>query len=532
MSRHYGGSHPCNKTRNNLTINKGDKMNYLVARVSDPEQRKALPAQKKKLYDYAEFMKWKEGKDFTYVEFDETAFKENRKSFRELVIEPLQNEKELAIAVFDKIDRFSRDTTGDERKDMTTLFKQGRIELHFPSDNLFINRTSPAADLFRLDIGVALASYYSASIRNNVQRRYAQMLNDGIWVGKAPIGYLNYQVYGENGKIISKGIKLDPERAHLIHEAFELRASGAPYKTIAKEMKKRGLTNNTKMRKPPTSSQWEQIFRNKFYIGTMKFEGKEYEHHYDKLIEKWLWDKCQKVTEERGSFRTKHNTRSHSFLFKNLKCHHCGYAITFFEMKNKGITYGHCTEYGGKHGAPYVNEKLIIQQVRDALTQVTVPKSELPRIVNEIEKNHASEQKYYLAARTRLQKEYNRLDEELDQLFTDRRQFASQHERFERLVKKLEQRQKDIQSELEDHSDGDKAFVIGASYILEVCSRAVELFDAESTSIEQKRYLINFVLSNLTLDGKTLHFKLLAPFDVIAECSKTNDWYPGLGSNQ
>ena len=50
-------------------------MNYLVARVSDREQRKALPAQKKKLYDYAERLRWKDGEDFKYIEFDETAFK-------------------------------------------------------------------------------------------------------------------------------------------------------------------------------------------------------------------------------------------------------------------------------------------------------------------------------------------------------------------------------------------------------------------------------------------------------------------------
>ena len=505
-------------------------MNYLVARVSDFEQRKALPAQKKKLYNYADFKYWKEGNDFLYVEFDETAFKENRKTFRELVIEPLEKEQSPSIVVFDKIDRFTRDSTSDERTILTKMFKTGKIEIHFPSDNLFVHKDSPAADLFRLEIGISLASYYSAAIRDNVKRRYAQMLSDGLWVGKAPIGYLNYQQYDDRGNLLKKGIKLDPERAHLIQEAFELRASGMTYKAIAKEMKMK-LTNSTKLHKPVTTSQLEHIFSNKFYIGTMKFEGKEYEHHYDRLIEKWLWDKCQTVKESRSKNRTKFSNHSNTFLFKNLKCHECGYAITFFEVKDKGISYGHCTEYGGKHGAPYVNEKLLIQQVRDALALVTVPKSELSRIVNEIEKNHVSEQKYYLAARNKLQKEYNRLDEEIDQLFIDRQQFVSQHERFERLLRNLEQRQKDIQSELEDHSNGDKAFVIGASYILEVCSRAVDLFDAETTTIEQKRYLISFVLSNLTLDGKKLQFKLLAPFDVIAECSKMQDWYPGQDLN-
>ena len=163
--------------------------------------------------------------------------------------------------------------------------------------------------------------------------------------------------------------------------------------------------------------------------------------------------------------------------------------------------------------------------MRNVLASLTVPTSELPRIVSEIEKNHKSEQKYYLTARNRLQKEYNSLDEELDQLFKDRKQFESQHERFERMVKGLEQRQRDITSQIEEHSDGDKAFVIGASYILEVCSRAVELFDAETTILEQKRYLIDFTLSNLTLEGKTLHFNLLEPFDAIAECAKSRNWY-------
>jgi len=68
-------------------------MNYLIARVSDISQRKALPAQKAKLFDYANKLKWVEDVDFKYIEYDETAYKENRPKFRELVITPLQNEK-------------------------------------------------------------------------------------------------------------------------------------------------------------------------------------------------------------------------------------------------------------------------------------------------------------------------------------------------------------------------------------------------------------------------------------------------------
>lgn len=504
-------------------------MNYLVARVSDVKQRKALPAQRKKLFDYADKKEWVENRDYIYIEFDETAYKADRPDFNKLVIEPLLNEPELAIVVFDKIDRFSRDTTSDERMILTRLFKSGKIEIHFPSDNLFIHKNSPAADLFRLEIGISLASYYSSSIRDNVKRRFDQMLADGIWVGKAPIGYTNYQEKDAQGKTF-KGIKIDAERNHHIHEAFELRASGMPYKSIAKEMEKRGLVSNTKHRKPVTTAQWEEILNNPWYIGTMRYDGKEYEHHYPLFIEQWLWDKCQEVKLQRSTGRTKYNSRP--FLFKNIKCHTCGYSISFFEATNRnGLTYGHCTEYGGKHGAPYVNEEDILKQVRKVFASITLPKSELPRLVAEIEKNRQSEQEYYISTRTRLQKEYEELDTKVEELYEDRDKFSSRPDVFEKMVNKISERQKKIQQELADHSDGDKAFAIGATYILELCSRAVELFDAESTSLEQKRFLIDFVLSNMALDGKKLVFTLKEPFDVIAEFSKTSNWYTRYDSN-
>jgi len=210
-------------------------MNYLIARVSDENQKKALPAQKKRLLEYADKLHWLKNKDYQYVEFDESAFHDSRKKFRELVIEPLKLEKELSIICFDKIDRYSRDSSSEEKAELTKLWKQGRIEMHFPSDNLYIHRDSPAADLFRLDIGIALAGYYSSAIRDNVKRRFDQMVSDGYWVGKAPIGYVNYiKGKDERGNAI-KSIMLDSERCHHIVEGFKLRSTGLSYGAIAKD---------------------------------------------------------------------------------------------------------------------------------------------------------------------------------------------------------------------------------------------------------------------------------------------------------
>lgn len=281
--------------------------NYLIARVSDPKQLDALPAQKQKLFDYAYKRNWIEKKDFIYTEFDETAFKNTRKKFNENVMKPLLAAKDLSIIVFDKIDRFSRDSSSEEKATLTKLFRAGKIELHFPSDNLFIHKNSPAADLFRLDIGVALAGYYSSAIRDNVKRRIDQKLHDGEWPGKSPIGFLNV-VIGKDAKGEDiKGIIQDPERAHHILEGFMLRSNGMSYGAIAKELKQAGLVSNTKMLKPITKGQWEEIINNPFYYGEMRYVNKLYPHKYDPIVPVWLWERCQQVKQMRSNNRTQYN---------------------------------------------------------------------------------------------------------------------------------------------------------------------------------------------------------------------------------
>ena len=121
--------------------------------------------------------------------------------------------------------------------------------------------------------------------------------------------------------------------------------------------------------------------------------------------------------------------------------------------------------------------------------------------------------------------------EELKELFRDRKKFKLRPELFEELVAEFEQKQIDIRQQLEDHSKADKQFVITASYILDVASRASELFEAESSKVEQKRYLIDFVLSNLQLDGQKLIFNLKEPFDAIALMAKSGNWLRGWDSN-
>ena len=68
------------------------------------------------------------------------------------------------------------------------------------------------------------------------------------------------------------------------------------------------------------------------------------------------------------------------------------------------------------------------------------------------------------------------------------------------------------------------------SHLLRLSKHATKLF--ENANSEQKRSLINIVLSNLQLDGELLRWKLKKPFDEMAFCSVSGNWLRGLDSNQ
>lgn len=350
----------------------------------------------------------------------------------------------------------------------------------------------------------------------------ALVLADGEWPGKAPIGYLNV-VTGHDAKHNPiKDVVPDAETRHLVKQAFEMRATGLSYGAITREMRKLGLKSNVKG-KPIPKTQVEHFLQNSFYMGVMVREGKEYPHKYEPLIEPWLWRKVLEVNARRSKIRTKHVGKE--YLYKDMmRCATCGYTVSTDGPKNGGNYYLKCTEYKGKHGAKWVNEKIINAQVVSILESITIPRAMLPKLVADIQSEFDSEQDYYKRQVKTLQTEYDRLDEEIKDMFRDRSKFKIRPELFEELISEKTKLQTDILEQIKDHSQGNERFVISASKILEVASRASEMFLSDATPLSTKRRLIQFVLSNTQLEGDKLLFELKTPFDVIAGASKNNSW--------
>jgi hypothetical protein len=484
----------------------------------------ALPAQKKRLFAYAS----RQVRSYAYVEFDETAYKGARAVFRKKVIDPIMRAQSLVIVTFDKIDRFSRDSSSDERALFGKLLKHGRIELHFPSDNLFIHRDSPAPDLFRLDIGVALSSYYASTTRDNVKRKFEEMVEDRKeWIAKAPIGYRNIDTGvprdGPKSRTI-KDIKPNDRFRHYVVKAFELRSTGMSYAVVTKELRKAGMLSSEKGR-PIPKRQVEHLLQNPFYMGQMRYRGRLYPHKYEPLIPVWLWKKVQEVNERRSTARTKYASKEHLYR-DSVRCGICGYTVLTDGPKKGKYYYLKCTEYGGSHDAKWANESVISKQVAERVFGAfRIPDELVPSLLQELEQDSEEVAWYHKDQLRRLRAEHAEIDEEIKEMFRDRHRFTVRPELFDDLVTEKTDRQADIAEEIQRmENENEPQFVKSAKELVELASRAQDLFLNGDVRISQKNKLLHIPLSNLTWDGENIDFELKKTYAAISSCRKNENW--------
>ena len=479
----------------------------LIARVSDVEQRKALPAQKLRLEQYAK----EKDVPYKYYEFDESAYKDARRKFSELV-EKIEAMKEHTIVVFDKIDRFTRDASQREVRIMGKLVEQGKIEMHFPSDNLFITQNSPATDLFRLGIGMLLAKYYSDTSRDNVKRRFEQMLNDGIWVHRAPIGYKNVIKGGTAQKPI-KDIEVDETKAHYIVKAYEMRARGLSYAVIAKELRKMGFRSNISNSKAPSKQFLERILSNPFYYGVMVHAGREYPHKYKPLISRALFNQVQRVRDERKHTKTKYDSKDYT-LKKIVKCGKCGRAVSPFKARN--TIYLRCANT--KCDNPNTAESLVIDGVTADIGFIDVPEQWLDKVIAELRRRHNDQQTYYTQNITQTRAEYDKLKEKMRKVYYDLLDGRITQTLHDEIATDLEKRQQELNDRLKLLTSDNKDFQVTASYLLDLAQRAEMLFKESDDDLRQK--LLEYVLSNIELKDKKLSYILNDPFKTVVETKK------------
>lgn len=482
----------------------------LIARVSTEDQAEALPAQVYKLQDYA----LKNELDFELVEIKESAYKGDRLEFNKILAR-LSSFKETVALVFDKVDRYSRDPSAPEVRILNKMCKDGKIELHFPSDYLVITKDSSANQWLMLSLSTAFSQHYSNAISDNVNRRNQQLWRDGIWTSKAPTGYVRVDKDG------TKWIDAHAIESLAIRDAFKMYASGvSSLLDIQKHWdSKYALVS-------PTST-IHKILKNPFYYGRMRIKGELYDHHYDKLTTKELFDTCENV---RVGYKSKPNsTGGLPFAYKGLvRCSECDCLVTF-ETKKRKYTYGHCSQYKGKHGAQYLPEQKFTSQFESMLKKIIVPDEVAKTILELINSDKAQRNANKDAQTAIIKAEIGRYENRLDRLYEDHLDEKIENDLYERKTNEYQASIENLKAQLDTFELSESNRYETVSHLLTVSKNAHKIF-LESDYLG-KRKVLKKVLSNSQLRDDKLVLKLKKPYELMAFCSDNSTWQGHVESN-
>lgn len=93
---------------------------------------------------------------------------------------------------------------------------------------------------------------------------------------------------------------------------------------------------------------------------------------------------------------------------------------------------------------------------------------------------------------------------------------------YDKKAQELKRRQHDLNAQLQDHAEANDNFSNTLIILLNLASRAHELF--RSSRPEQKNQLLRYVFSNLRVDGRNLDYSMRSPFDLLANTAERPLW--------
>lgn len=147
---------------------------------------------------------------------------------------------------------------------------------------------------------------------------------NGGTLGPARIGYLNIRKEVDGYLVNSIGV--DPKRAPLVRQAFELYATGQyTHDRLHSELEDRGLRTRatpTRPSSPLSRSRLNGILKDPYYTGVVIYKGEVFPGRHEPIIPQDLFERVQEVMSERSGAGSREVTHLH-YLRGILRCQRC-----------------------------------------------------------------------------------------------------------------------------------------------------------------------------------------------------------------
>ncbi len=482
------------------------KTAVIYARVSSREQSEgySISAQLQLLRDTAR----KEGiqivKEFVDIE---SAGQSGRKQFTEML---KFLKKQPCTLLVEKVDRLYRNF-----KDAILIEELG-VDVKFVKQGLTLRPDSESSDKLLHNINVVLAKNYLDNLSEEVKKGQTQKAALGMYPGgPVLIGY-----YRKDGEIC-----VDFEIAAKIKRLFELYSSGNYSITdLFQEAKKLNL-KHPKSGRFVTRSEIEKILKRQFYCGKFTWGEKVYQGNQPPIVSVELFNKVQEVFKSRN----KPPYSKHNFPFIGLiKCGNCKHSVTA-EIKKKRYVYYHCTGFDKNCKTEYYRQEVLQNNFYEIIKRITIPQELHDWLKECLESEFKTKKVEMTRQKETLLLQKDKLETRMKKAYLDKLEGKVSNEFFNSVYRDWEAELSGITYQLQNLESMRELNFNWVKEAIELSYLAGELYlNAEP---QDKRKLLQSVLSNCELKGGSLYPVYRKPFDILSNGHEPEKWLGDRDSN-
>ena len=437
---------------------------------------------------------------------DESASKENERRYFFEMVEFIKANN-IKHVIFDKVDRACRGFKSAMM--IEELIDHYNVRFHFTREHLVIDKDSPPQEKLRFYLGTILGKYYIDNLKVEIKKGQEARRQAGLWSGNAPFGYKNVL----EGAV--KTVKVDEVAGPVVKEIFELYATGnyphTHFINLIRQKTGREVSKRTV----------EDMLANPFHYGDMRVRGQLIKGVHEPLIDKKLWESCQRIRGIRAQER--YTKRPHQIpkpFMGFMTCGACGHQVTGeakSKSSGKSYVYYHCAHPRCPERKVNASQDEIFDQVVKAFEPFArfTPKATKAFIENL--HGRLQELDWYTQKKTgELAEKRTEIKRNIEKLELLHKKGVLTAAEYQEVLRVKEETLVENKIEIDAHNEADhKTFKEGLR-VIELFVSVWNFMQKGGNELEKVR-LAKLVLSNPVLECRTLRFQYQKPFDILLE---------------
>lgn len=459
----------------------------IYARVSSKEQEEtgySLEAQEKLLIEYANT------KRFDVVKIYKVTESASGKMIRKTFIDMLQysTKNKVSLILCEKIDRLTRNL-----KDAATAndwIQDGEDRaIHFVKENFIVSKDTRAHENLVWDMKVAIARFYTNNLSEEVKKGQKEKIAAG-WLPTTPP--LGYKTVGEKGHKIHV---IDEDVAPYVREMFALYATGN-YSTVAVGEKMQQLGFRSRAGFQVVKSKIHKLLSDPFYYGKLVWKGKVYQGKHVPMISKDLFDQVQIKMTRTSPYQNKGLTELRGKIF----CGSCNKTVTW--EPQKGRMYGGCKQCKAQLGEKlkYIRQEVVEDDLLARIVAIAPRNEKVLEVLKQaLKESHAEEIELHDTQVKGINNTLTRIQQRKRVMYEDKLDGRISSQFYDEKFQEFTEEEDALLASLEKlKSDNTEYYKVGIS-IHEIAMRAHEIYRNPDALIEERRMLLSYAFSNITI---------------------------------